>query len=150
MPYTEFVVKRVAESAIATTQQLDAAIEFLKAHEADKPLDNAAFDAACGVGVVVKDEEVSAFLDELFAANADELKEQGWNYNFNSLIHKAKERFRWADGKRLMTLFNAKQEALLGPKSAGKKKKGADKKTKPEKPSEKTDKPTAAEKAGTA
>ena len=88
--FLKHFVMMVAQDKWTRVQQLDEGIKWLeakcKAHGADMyVVDQAEFDAASGVGVVVTPEMIEAEVAKLFAENEAAIKEQGHDFNFGTL-----------------------------------------------------------------
>ncbi|KAJ2772376.1 Glutaminyl-tRNA synthetase, partial [Coemansia nantahalensis] len=57
-PHAEYVARAICSGRIASAEQLAAAAKFCRG--SDPAADEASFDAECGVGVVVSDEQIAA------------------------------------------------------------------------------------------
>ncbi|KAJ2745981.1 Glutaminyl-tRNA synthetase [Coemansia sp. BCRC 34301] len=114
-PHAEYIVRAIVSGRIATTEQLGAATKFCV--KGDPTVNEAAFDEACGVGVVVSDEEISASILSVI----DGLKESLLKERYRGLgkalgaVKKLPE-LRWADSGKVKAEFDTQTLALLGPK----------------------------------
>lgn len=127
--HSKLLVEYIRDAKITTADRLAAAIASLKGVE---HVDVAKFELDCGVGVVITQAEVDKCIDALFSEHADKIKSEGWDFNFTSLIHVAKDTLKWADGKMIIDTINSKSVETLGDKPKDAKKK----KTKKDKPAE--------------
>jgi len=126
--HTKLVAEYVVAEKISRPAQLEEAIkhltEVVRSKGQDAPIDEEVFKHEAGVGVVVTDEEVLAFVDKLFEDHKEGITAQGHSFEFNKLIYKARDDLKWADQKRVIELINKKKSDLLGnpPASADGKK----------------------------
>jgi glutaminyl-tRNA synthetase len=80
----------------------------------------AAFEAACGVGVTVSQEDLSEAVQAVLCAQREKLLCERYDVNMGQLIKAVRghhDRLRWADGKLLKATLDAALLALLGPES---------------------------------
>lgn len=127
--HSKLLVEYIRDAKITTADRLAAAIASLKGVE---EVDIAKFENDCGVGVVITQTEVDECINTLFSEHDAKIKEEGWDFNFTALIHLAKEKLKWAEGKMIIDTINRKSVETLGEKPKDAKKK----KAKKEKPAE--------------
>ncbi|KAG8557275.1 hypothetical protein GDO81_018392, partial [Engystomops pustulosus] len=89
-----FLVGYIIGKKISTDLQLNAALDYVKAHPLD-PIDTAEFEKECGVGVTVTPEQIE------------------------EAVREARNRLKWADGKIIKNEVDMQVtgSALLGPKT---------------------------------
>ncbi|KAI8094919.1 tRNA synthetases class I, catalytic domain-containing protein [Gilbertella persicaria] len=140
--HLSFMVKKIMNGDLKTTDQISAAIKFCEAGFKEDE-----FDAATGVGVVVTPEQISAAIAEYINANKDQIVANRYKTLGPTLANAKKmEALRWAEGGKVKNEVEAQYLALLGPKDerdAPQKKK---KEAKPQAPTSGAQKPKEAEK----
>ncbi|KAJ1880358.1 Glutaminyl-tRNA synthetase, partial [Kickxella alabastrina] len=114
-PHAEYIAQAIASGRIASTEQLTAATKFCIKN--DPAANEQAFDEACGVGVVVSDDEISASVKDVIDSVKDSLVKERYRGQGKvlGLIKKAPA-LRWADSGKVKSEFDAQILALLGPK----------------------------------
>lgn len=107
----------VITSKVKTPAQLEAAFSFLAATASDnfKTLD---FEAACGVGIEVSQEDIEHAVDEIIEENKAVIVEQRYRTNVGELFGHVRKKQPWADPKIVKQFIDAKLYALLGEKTA--------------------------------
>ena len=92
----------VVQDKWTRVNQLDEAIKWLddkiKANGSEYKIEQAQWEEASGVGVVVTEEMISTAVDTLFSEHADQIKELGHDFQFNIFLNKMKDLYKWADG----------------------------------------------------
>ncbi|RCI01715.1 hypothetical protein CU098_009642 [Rhizopus stolonifer] len=140
--HLSFMVKKIMNGDLKTTDQISAAIKFCEAGFKEDE-----FDAATGVGVVVTPEQISAAIAEYINANKDQIVANRYKTLGPTLANAKKmEALRWAEGGKVKNEVEAQYLVLLGPKDerdAPQKKK---KEAKPQAPTSGAQKPKEAEK----
>lgn len=116
------LARYIAEGKLKESNQVQAAIKFLQACGAESPeeVDAAAFDLACGAGVVVSDEEVAKFVADSMARLGDRLAAERYALDLNREVYvgaRNDARLKWGFGK-VKAAMDAAVEAKLGPKTA--------------------------------
>jgi len=48
-------------------------------------------------------------IESLFEKHKDEMLEKKWNFDFNSLLHRVRDEFKWGDGKTIVDMLNSKK-----------------------------------------
>ncbi|KAI9502850.1 tRNA synthetases class I, catalytic domain-containing protein [Coemansia spiralis] len=114
-PHANYIAKAIATGRIASVEQLSAATKFCA--KSDPVANEQVFDEACGVGVVVGDEEIAAGVRSVIDSIKDSLLAERYRGQGKALgmVKKAPE-LRWADSGKVKSEFDAQILALLGPK----------------------------------
>ena len=131
------VVRYCIEGGIKSSEQLEAAIAFMRALPEGDAVDAASFEESCGVGVEVSDDELHSAVATLLKEHEEQLIAERYRFS-NPLFGRVRfvvPELKWADGRKLKTCYDAAVLALLGekteadlakPKKEKKKKKGDD------------------------
>ena len=110
----ESILPYIARGQLETPSKLDAAIEYgQKATEFDR----AAFESACGVGVVVSNEDIENAVMAVINVNKEQLVKQRYRFNIGMLLGKARSSIPFVDGKKLKAALDCEILNLLGPKT---------------------------------
>jgi len=117
--YTKDCIERVTSKKWLKSNQIDAGIAFLegKVHSVGEgfKIDDAEFDKASGVGIVITEEQIQAEIDSYCTANEAEIKRLGHGYNWPVAIKAIKDKLMWADGASMQKLVTSTKLALCGP-----------------------------------
>lgn len=117
-PYLAHFVEMVVQDKWTRVNQLDEAIKWLddriKANGKEYKIEQAEWEAASGVGVVVTEEQIAAAVDKLFDEHALQIKELGHDFQFNIFLNKMKDHYKWADGGLVRNVIQKKKIELLG------------------------------------
>ena len=118
------VAKRIGDGGMNAKAKLDAALKWCQANGAGA-FDGAAFDEACGVGVAVSAEMISAAVAAVVEAQRAQIDAAGWGINVGLLNKGVRDvnGMKWADGGAVKQQLEAQLVALLGPKVVVKKEK---------------------------
>ena len=127
--HSKFLVENIRDAKIDTTERLNKAFELLKTMPEE--VDVAKFEEECGVGIVITQEQIEEFVNNLFEENKAKIEEEKWDFKFPDFIHKAREELKWADGKTIVNTINKKTKDVLGEKPKADKKKKKNKQKKP-------------------
>ncbi|XP_035676746.1 glutamine--tRNA ligase-like isoform X1 [Branchiostoma floridae] len=111
-----FLTEYIATKKITTELQLQSALDFVKSHPVD-PVDAAAFEEACGVGVVVTPEQIEDAVEEVINQYKQDLLQKRYHFNIGMLMGKARGKLKWADGKAIKNEIDMQILDLLGPKT---------------------------------
>jgi glutaminyl-tRNA synthetase len=135
-----FIARKIIIRDLKADAQVQAAVKFcddLKRHQNgnDDSIDEAAFDAFCGVNVVVTQAHVIDATAQVMESHREGLLKDRYLYNFGLVLKSLKDRedMRWADRKFMKDSVDAAILALLGPKTAEDDEALAKSKKKPEK-----------------
>ncbi|XP_042033189.1 glutamine--tRNA ligase, cytoplasmic-like isoform X2 [Salvia splendens] len=123
---------------IKSPAQLEAAFIFLTNIASDN-LKIDEFEAVCGVGVEVSEEDIEHAVDEIFYENKAAILEQRYRTNVGELFAHVRKKQPWADPKVVKKIIDTKLCALLGERTASDNEKPVKKKKeKPAKAEEKS------------
>eukprot|EP00002_Diphylleia_rotans_P009523 TRINITY_DN1987_c0_g1_i2.p1 TRINITY_DN1987_c0_g1~~TRINITY_DN1987_c0_g1_i2.p1 ORF type:complete len:471 (+),score=133.75 TRINITY_DN1987_c0_g1_i2:57-1469(+) len=111
-----FLAKYVAEKKLKMVPQLEAALAFCKKY-AGKSFETAEFDEACGVGVVVTEEQIKTEVGRVLDGHAEELKEKRYRVNVGLYLAELRETLKWGDGRLIREELDRQMEQRLGPKT---------------------------------
>lgn len=116
MLVNDLIVPRKLDNTI----RIDAALEYLLSHgqQPGRPVDMAALELACGVGVVVTPEEIERVVDTLVRANRDAIIQQRYRFNVGKIMADIRQQLPWADGKHVKSEIEIQLFDLLGEKTA--------------------------------
>ncbi|KAJ3071171.1 hypothetical protein HDU98_005717 [Podochytrium sp. JEL0797] len=146
--HLNYLGKAIVGEKLKTNDQIAAAVKFAEAVK-EGPIDDKAFDEACGVGVEVTLKDIIAKVDSLFVAKKDEIEKKG-HAAIGGLIAEMKKEMRWANAASVKEEIDKKLVQLLGPKGPPQKKSAASPSaTAAKKPATPVAKPTIAELAKT-
>merc|ERR1711970_168020 len=108
------ILPYIARGQLETPSKLDAAIEYgQKATDFDK----VAFESACGVGVVVSNDDIENAVMSVINVNKEQLMKQRYRFNIGMLLGKARSSIPFVDGKKLKAALDCEILNLLGPKT---------------------------------
>ncbi|KAJ2684908.1 Glutaminyl-tRNA synthetase, partial [Coemansia spiralis] len=114
-PHADYVARAICSGRIASAEQLAAATKFCRGR--DPAANEGAFDAECGVGVTVSDEQIAASVGGVLESLRDTLLAERYGGLGKALgAVKKCPALRWADSGRVKSEFDAQTLALLGPK----------------------------------
>lgn len=119
--YRSYLAKRVADRSIKSDDQLQAAYKFVAdIPQTEDKVNDAAFNEACGVGVIVHEETVRRAVEAAVAEHRQGLIRDRYSYNMNAVLKtlRACEELRWADRKLMKELVDARIADLLGPRDS--------------------------------
>ncbi|XP_053325199.1 glutamine--tRNA ligase [Spea bombifrons] len=111
-----FLVGYIANKKINTDLQLNAALDYVKAHPVD-PIDVADFEKECGVGVIVTPEQIEEAVEAVIQKCKAQLLEERYRFNMGLLMGEARNKLKWADGKIIKNEVDMQVLHLLGPKT---------------------------------
>lgn len=103
---------------ITTNAQLEAGVEFmqkLKVSSVDA-IDNATFDAYCGVGVEVTEDDIRKAVEEVLTEKREEILTRRYRTR-GILLKAAREKIRFVDGKIFREEIESQLVELLGPET---------------------------------
>ncbi|KAM4722110.1 glutamine--tRNA ligase [Rhinophrynus dorsalis] len=111
-----FLVGYIASKKISTDLQLNAALDYVKAHPLD-PIDAVEFEKECGVGVVVTPEQIEEAVEAVIQKCKAQLLAERYRFNMGLLMGEARNQLKWADGKIIKNEVDMQVLHLLGPKT---------------------------------
>lgn len=96
-----FVSDYIAKGKLDSTLRVDAALEYLLSNVNEVKINVAAFEYACGVGVVVTPEEVEQAVEQHMAKYKQELLEKRYRFVSGIIMQAVRVDLPWADGKAI-------------------------------------------------
>lgn len=114
-----FIARKIINRDLKTDAQVQAAVKFCDDSKL-AVIDEAAFDAYCGVNVVVSEAQIKAATAEIMIGHREGLLKDRYAYNFGLVLKSLKDRedMRWADRKLMKDAVDAAILDLIGPKTA--------------------------------
>eukprot|EP00164_Ancoracysta_twista_P004428 GFYU01005976.1.p1 GENE.GFYU01005976.1~~GFYU01005976.1.p1 ORF type:complete len:267 (+),score=118.25 GFYU01005976.1:60-803(+) len=108
----------VGAKKINRQAQLDVALPFLNALGESK-VDVAKFEEACGVGVEVSADQVTAAVKAYVDSVKEKMVAERYRYNVGEALRSLREKpeLKWAEGSMVKKELDAQMLALLGPKT---------------------------------
>ncbi|XP_047943479.1 glutamine--tRNA ligase, cytoplasmic [Salvia hispanica] len=111
------LLKYITSLKIKIPAQLEAAFLFLTTIASDNlKIDD--FEAACGVGVEVSEEDIEKSVDEIFEENKAVILEQRYRTNVGELFAHVRKKQPWADPKVVKKIIDTNLYVLLGERTA--------------------------------
>uniref|UniRef100_A0A4W4DNB8 Glutamine--tRNA ligase n=1 Tax=Electrophorus electricus TaxID=8005 RepID=A0A4W4DNB8_ELEEL len=111
-----FLTQHIVQRKITTELQVSAALDYVKSHPQD-PLDEKAFESACGVGVVITPEEIEDTVEQIIRKHKEQLLSERYRFNMGLLMGEVRAAMKWADGKIVKNEVDMQVLHLLGPKT---------------------------------
>lgn len=125
-----FIARKILNRDLKTDAQVQAAVKYcgdLRRQKGgnEESIEEAKFDAFCGVNVVVSEEQIKAAAAANLELHREGLLKDRYAYNFGAVLKTLKDRedMRWADRKSMKDAVDAAILELIGPKTAEDKKK---------------------------
>ena len=114
-----FIARKIINRDLKTDAQVQAAVKFCDDSKL-AVIDEAVFDAYCGVNVVVSEAQIKAATAEIMTGHREGLLKDRYAYNFGLVLKSLKDRedMRWADRKLMKDAVDAAILDLIGPKTA--------------------------------
>ncbi|CAH3145871.1 unnamed protein product [Porites evermanni] len=112
----KFVAEYIANKKLNSSIQLTAAVDYMKSHPV-LPVNVAAFEDSCGIGVNITPDQIEDCVEELIKKHKDELLKKRYKFNVGMIMGKAREKLKWADGKAIKSEIDMQILDLLGPKT---------------------------------
>ena len=109
------LIDAITSGGIKTPAQTTEAIKYFTTKDS---FNKEEFDKACGVGVVITEEDMKAAIDKMFADNNDEIVEKRYQVQGKYLGMATGPLLPWSDKKTMKELFDAKFLAVVGPRLA--------------------------------
>ncbi|KAI9349848.1 tRNA synthetases class I, catalytic domain-containing protein [Zopfochytrium polystomum] len=119
-PKAAYVARAIFDARLKSVDQITAAVKF--AESAKGEIDSVTFDAACGVGVVVTPEEISAAVAKVIKSKKEDLDKKYWAAQ-GPILGVLRTELRWANSALVKEEVDKQLLALLGPKDAAPKEK---------------------------
>ncbi|XP_319458.4 probable glutamine--tRNA ligase [Anopheles gambiae] len=115
--HLELIVRKILDNSLDTSLRVDTALEYVLANVTKATIDEATFDAACGVGVVVTPEEIERAVEITVAKYRSDIVDQRYRFNVGKLLSEIRSALPWVDGKALKSEVDVQMFDLLGPKT---------------------------------
>ena len=80
-------------------------------------VNKAAFESACGVGVIVTSEMIETAVSNAISKVKDEIIEKRYRFNSGLLMSEVRKNLKWADGKAVKNEIDIQILDLIGPKT---------------------------------
>ena len=110
------LLKYVIPKEISTSQQLDAAIAYLR-KKGEEEIDTKEFENVAGIGVKITPDDIRKEVVELIKSKLDLIKKQRYNYPALNLIYDLKNKFTFFDNKLAKEIINEEINKVLGGKN---------------------------------
>eukprot|EP01029_Cantina_marsupialis_P004467 TRINITY_DN14495_c0_g1_i1.p1 TRINITY_DN14495_c0_g1~~TRINITY_DN14495_c0_g1_i1.p1 ORF type:complete len:772 (+),score=246.15 TRINITY_DN14495_c0_g1_i1:1276-3591(+) len=149
--HLDFVIGYLKEGKVTSKQQVSAMKDYFK-KLGDNEIVVADFDKNCGIGLIITEADVKAFIDQLFEGEMEEITTKRYTFPFHKFNYNLSQGdMKFADGKLKMDTLMAKKLEILGAETeadkkakkeslkAKKKVKGANKKADKKKTEKKTE-----------
>uniref|UniRef100_A0A914VYG5 Probable glutamine--tRNA ligase n=1 Tax=Plectus sambesii TaxID=2011161 RepID=A0A914VYG5_9BILA len=115
--FMDLVVKHICNGNIRNEPQVTAALEYLTSNVVSG-VDEKAFMAACGAGVVVTEDQIEDQVTEVISRFKPQIIEERYSFNMGKLMTEVKKSLPWADGSMVKKEVDLRVLELLGPKTA--------------------------------
>lgn len=115
--HLQYMSQAISSSKLLSSDQIVAAIKYCEKAPSDAPINDADFNFACGVGVVVSEAEIDAAIQTLFTLKGEELLLKRYQLS-GSLLGQLKTKVRWASAQVVKERLEISLLAILGPKDA--------------------------------
>lgn len=112
-----FICSYIATGKLDSTLRVDAALDYLLSHVSENSVDIAAFEKACGVGVVVTPEQIEEAVEKHMLIYKQEIIEKRYRFNSGIVMQAVRADLPWADGKAIKNEVDVQILYLLGPKT---------------------------------
>ncbi|XP_037075687.1 LOW QUALITY PROTEIN: probable glutamine--tRNA ligase [Pollicipes pollicipes] len=132
LDHLPLLAEYIAKEKIDTDARLSAALEYLLSSPS-APVNLKAFESACGVGVIVTPQQISASVTKLLKHHKKELLEKRYQFSIGIILGSLRKELPWADGRLVKTEVDAQILSMLGPRTEEDSAPASKKKTKKEK-----------------
>ena len=110
------LLKYVIPKDISSSQQLDAAIAYLR-KKGEEEIDKEDFEKQCGIGVKVSEDDIRKEVNNLMNPKLDVIKKQRYNYPSLNLLYDLKNKFAFFDSKLAKKIIDEEINKVLGGKN---------------------------------
>ena len=110
------LLKYVIPKEISSSQQLDAAINYLR-KKGEEEIDTAEFEKISGIGVKVTEDDIRKEVVELINAKLDVIKKHRYNYPSLNILYDLKNKFSFFDSKLAKQIVDEEINKVLGGKN---------------------------------
>ena len=110
------LLKYVIPKDISSSQQLDAAINYLR-KKGEEEIDTAEFEKIAGIGVKVTPDDIRKEVDNLIQPKLDVIKKHRYNYPSMNILYDLKTKFTFFDNKLAKQIIDEEINKVLGGKN---------------------------------
>ena len=110
------LLKYVIPKEISTSQQLDAAINYLR-KKGEEEIDTAEFEKVSGIGIKVTSDDIRKEVDNLIQPKLDVIKKHRYNYPSMNILYDLKTKFTFFDNKLAKQIIDEEINKVLGGKN---------------------------------
>ena len=110
------LLKYVIPKEISSSQQLDAAIAYLR-KKGEEEIDEKEFEKVCGIGIKISEDDIRKEVNELMMPKLDLIKKQRYNYPSNNILYDLKNKFSFFDNKLAKKIIDEEINKVLGGKN---------------------------------
>ena len=110
------LLKYVIPKDISSSQQLDAAIAYLR-KKGEEEINTEEFEKQCGIGVKVSEDDIRKEVNNLMKPKLDVIKKQRYNYPSLNLLYDLKTKFAFFDNKLAKKIVDEEINKVLGGKN---------------------------------
>ena len=110
------LLKYVIPKDISSSQQLDAAINYLR-KKGEEEIDTAEFEKMAGIGVKVTPDDIRKEVDNLIQPKLDVIKKHRYNYPSMNILYDLKTKFTFFDNKLAKQIIDEEINKVLGGKN---------------------------------
>ncbi|CAG8779967.1 37058_t:CDS:2, partial [Racocetra persica] len=114
-PHLGYLARAISDNRLTSSDQVTAAIKF--AETANEEINDEEFNRACGVGVVVTPDQITAAIASHLEANKDALISERYKL-LGPLLAQARQipELRWSNGVAVKNELEKQVIAIIGPK----------------------------------
>ena len=110
------LLKYVIPKDISSSQQLDAAIAYLK-KKGEEEINKDEFEKQCGIGDTATEDDIRKEVINLMNPKLDVIKKQRYNYPSHNLLYDLKNKFAFFDNKLAKKVVDEEINKVLGGKN---------------------------------
>ena len=110
------LLKYVIPKDISSSQQLDAAIAYLR-KKGEEEINSEEFEKQCGIGIKITDEDIRKGVNNLMKPKLEIIKKQRYNYPSLNLLYDLKNKFTFFDNKLAKKIVDEEINKVLGGKN---------------------------------
>ena len=110
------LLKYVIPKDISSSQQLDAAINYLR-KKGEEEIDTTEFEKVAGIGVKVTPDDIRKEVDNLIQPKLDVIKKHRYNYPSMNILYDLKTKFTFFDNKLAKQIIDEEINKVLGGKN---------------------------------
>ena len=110
------LLKYVIPKDISSSQQLDAAIAYLR-KKGEEEINTEEFEKVCGIGVKVTADDIRAEVNNLIKPKLETIKKQRYNYPSLDFLYELKKKFTFFDNRLAKEIIIEEIDKVLGGKN---------------------------------